>query len=119
MPLPAVPVLVSVASMLSAIGAWLLEMAVMYGRKIAFYSVVVALFFGTLATISTAVFATLNSISGSSYFAQASPYLGIAAGIFPSNFIALASLIVAIEFQIFFWRWAMKVLDIKVNFFGS
>jgi len=119
MPLPAVPVLLSVASILTAIGKWLLEMALMYGRKIAFYAVVVGLFFSSLYAVSTALFATFNSVSGSSYFANVSPFLTLAGSIFPSNFVPLASLIISIEFQIFFWRWAMKVLDIKVNFFGS
>lgn len=119
MPLPAVPVLIGIATTLGAIGKWLLEMAIMYGRKIAFYAVVVGLFFGSLYGISTAVFATFDSISGSSYYQNISQDLVLLTAIFPSNFLSLASLILSIEFQIFFWRWAMKVLDIKVHFFGS
>lgn len=119
MPLPAVGVLLSIAGILGAIGKWLMEMAFIYGRKIAFYAVVVGLFFSSLYAVSTAVFATMDAIGGSAAFVNASQYLTLAFNIFPGNFLALANLIISIEFQIFFWRWAMKVLDIKVNFFGS
>lgn len=118
MPLPAVPVLLGIGSTLFAIGKWLLEMALMYGRKIAFYAVVVAIFFSSLYTVSSALFATFNAVSTSSYYQNVAPYMSLASAVFPSNFLALAALAVSIEFQIFFWRWAMKVLDIKVSFFG-
>jgi len=116
--LAAVPILVSLGTMLAAIGKWLLEMAFVYGRKVAFFGVAVSLFFGALYGVSTALFATFNAIGGSTYFANVSPYLGLVTAIFPSNFIQLSSLIITIEFQIFFWTWAMKVLDLKVHFFG-
>ena len=113
------PVVIGIWAALSAIGAWILEMAILYGKKIAFYTVVVGLFFTVLYTVSTALFATLGAASGSSYFASVSPYLTLVYSVFPSNFVQLSALIITIEFQIFFWRWAMKVLDLKVNFFGS
>ncbi len=116
--LAAVPILISFATMIAAIGKWALEMAFVYGRKVAFFSIAVGLFFAVLYTVSTALFATFNGIGGSTYFANVSPYLGLVTAIFPSNFIQLSSIIMTIEFQIFFWRWAMKVLDLKVSFFG-
>jgi len=112
------PILFSLAAMLASIGKWFLEIAVVYGKKIAFFSVAVSLFFAILYTVSTALFATFNEIGGSNYFASVSPYLGLVTAIFPGNFLQLSSLIMSIEFQIFFWRWAMKVLDLKVNFFS-
>jgi len=114
MPLPLV---IGVWATLTLIAKWLLEMALMYGKKIAFF-VVVSLFFSVLYAVSTFLFSTVVLASGSSYFASVSPYLTVAYSIFPSNFIQLSSFIITIEFQIFFWRWAMKVLDLKVNFFG-
>lgn len=115
----ALPVLVGIGAILASIGSWAVEMALMYGRKIAFYSVAVGLFFTILYTVSTAVFATFDALSGSSYFSNVSGYMQLVTAVFPTNFLSVASLIISIEFQIFFWRWAMKVLDIKVNFFGS
>lgn len=115
----ALPVLIGIGAILASIGKWFVEMALMYGRKVAFYSIAVSLFFAILYTVSTAVFATFDSLSGSSYFANISPYTQLVAAVFPSNFLSVAALMISIEFQIFFWRWAMKVLDIKVNFFGS
>lgn len=119
MPLPAVGIIVALSSILTAIAKWIVEMAVMYGKKIAFYSIVVALFFASLYAVSSIVFSALETATASQSYAQVAQYFSLLVTIFPSNFYALASLIITIEFQIFFWRWAMKVLDIKVSFFGS
>ncbi len=118
MALFAIPVLVSVATAVVTIATWLLEMAIVYGKKIAFFGIAVSLFFGILYTVSTFLFAAMTEVSGSTYFSNVTPYLTLVYAIFPSNFVQLSSLIISIEFQIFFWRWAMKVLDLKVNFFG-
>lgn len=116
--LAALPVLIAIATMIAAAGKWIFELAIVYGKKVVFFGVVVGLFFSVLYGVSTALFASFDALGGSSYFANVSPYLGLATAVFPANFLPIAALIISIEFQIFFWRWAMKVLDLKVNFFG-
>jgi len=118
MALPALPILFGIVTTLSVIGKWLVEMAVMYGRKVAFFTIVVSLFYASLYVISSALFGALNLVPVSSYTGNAYPYFTIAIAIFPSNFTAISALVISIEFQIFFWKWANKVLNLKVDFFG-
>jgi len=119
MPAPALAFIPWVISFLAAVGAWIAEMVLLYGKKLAFFSVIVGMFFASLYTISTAIFAAFDTLSGSSAFAAISQHITILINFWPSNFAAIVSLIATTEFSIFLWRWAQKVLDIKVHFFGS
>jgi hypothetical protein len=119
MPAPALAFIPWLISFLTAIGAWIAEMVLMYGKKLAFFSVIVSMFFGTLYTISSTVFAAFDGLAGSAAFGALLSHASILTSIWPSNFQAIVSLIITTEFSIFVWRWAQKVLDIKVHFFGS
>lgn len=119
MPLPiAVPVLMAVAGSLSVFGKWIIEIVFLYGRKVAFFAIAIAMFFAVLYAVSTAVFATISSINAAARLSAVSNYLNLLSSVFPSNFFSISALLIAIEFQVFFFRWAIKVLDIKVHFFG-
>lgn len=113
------PIFIALFTILSSVGKWIFELVLMYGKKIAFLTIVIGMFFASLYVISTAVFATIGSIRGSAAFANIAQYTSLLRAVFPSNFFAIAALLMAIEFQVFFFRWGLKVLDIKVHFFGS
>lgn len=116
MPLISLPVLGGIALLITNIGKWFFEFFVVYGKKIVFLTIIIGMFFTALYTISTAIFAASNSIGASSAYAAVTPYLTYAIALFPTNFYSLFSLILALEFQVFFFRWAIKVLDIKAQF---
>jgi hypothetical protein len=111
------PVLIGIGSALGSIGAWLSEFALQYGKKILLFTTVVAAFFATLYIVTTAVFAILDATGITSTAAAASTSWTILRSVFPTNFIPIMNLIIAVEFQIFFWRWANKVLNLKVDIF--
>ncbi len=118
MPLPAVGVLFSLAGMIAAIGKWILEFILVYGKKVAFFFIAIGIYFSLASGIIAAIRLALDSAGASAYFQNASQFTALAQAIFPTNAVTLVGLVLSVEFSILFFVWAQKVLDVKVDFFG-
>ncbi|MDH5629887.1 MAG: hypothetical protein OEY96_06995 [Gammaproteobacteria bacterium] len=113
-----VPIFLAIVTVLSNIGAWIVEFFIQYGRKVAFFLVAVGFFYSSLYVISTSVLSILDVLNVAGATSAISGNSVILTAIYPSNFIAVFNLVLATEFQILFWRWANKVIDLKVDFFS-
>lgn len=113
-----VPVLVAIGSVLAAAFEWFMTFVAMNYKKLAFYFVAVGLFFATISLVQSAFSIAFDDISGSTYYTNVSGYFSLLGAVFPTNFINIATIMIALEFNLLIARWAMKVIDLKVDFFS-
>ncbi len=111
-------ILVTLFTLFASIGKWLVEFAYMYGRKVLIFTVTVSLFFASLLLIATFITSSIDTVSTGATTSAMSQYMTLTVAVFPSNFSSILTLILSIEFQIFFWKWANKVLNMKVDIFA-